>query len=94
MAVCTKQSLSERKRSGSDLERSRINVGDRVLVIEGTYAGHKGAVLGFDPKELVATLGLDKWPGTRIKISVESLKGKGWKEIKYPTSRANDPIDW
>jgi len=89
-----KSYLTERKRSGLGLERSRINVDDLVLISEGTYAGHQGRIKSFDPIGEVVTVNIDKWPGTCIKISIEKLEGKGWKEIKYPISRANDPIDW
>jgi len=88
------QLLSEKRMSGSKVEKSRINVGDRILVAEGTYKNCAGFVKDLDGSSWTVTVRLDKWPGTMVKMSMDRLKGKGWKEVKYPTSRTNDPINW
>ncbi len=76
------------------MERSRINVGDHVRVAEGTYAKRTGIVRAVDTKSWTVTLAMDEWQGTMVKMSMDSLEGGGWREVKYPTSRTNDPIDW
>jgi transcription antitermination factor NusG len=83
-----------RRRNGSVMEKSRINVGDPVLVAEGIYANCTGIVKTVNSRHRTVTVSMDDWPGTMVKMSMDKLEGGGWREIKYPTSRTNDPIDW
>jgi hypothetical protein len=46
--------------SGLSLERSRISIGDRVLIAEGAYTGRYGTVRYFDSSIEVVTLVLDR----------------------------------
>jgi hypothetical protein len=88
------KSPNVKRRIGSIMERSRINVGDTVSVAEGTYANCTGIVKSVSTKHWTVTVVMDDWPGTMVKMSMDYLEGGGWREVKYPTSRTNDPVDW
>jgi transcription antitermination factor NusG len=91
---CIIQQLRERSGNGLSMEKLRINVDDRVLVDKGKYSGHYGIVSQIKSDELTVLVQLERFPETSIQISFACLRDKGWKDVDYPVSRANDPVDW
>ena len=91
---CIIQQLRERSGNGLSMEKLRINVDDRVLVDEGKYSGHYGIVSQLNSDERTVLVQLERFPETSIQISFGCLRDKGWKDVDYPVSRANDPVDW